>query len=195
MKQPPARRLFLVVPDIDGMRGPASANALVGLDAPQAGPSHSMGPAVTLPVVGDLVDAETTAGAFDAVVSLAGGHTGSWALRDHRQRLYCPFDDVSIATDPDACTRAHAHTILDFTAGHTGTLLVHCLAGQSRSTAVALAVAVQRGYDPYDAAADLLAAHPAQRPFTPNPLVLFVFDRVLSLRGELMEAGMAFMRF
>lgn len=148
-----------------------------------------------VPVVTDLVGAETVAGEFDAVVSLAGDRSGAWALLDHPRRLYCPFDDVSLADDPDAFTAVHARTILDFTADQAGTLLVHCLAGQSRSTATALAIAVQRGHDPYEAAANLLTAHPPLRPFTPNPLVLFVFDRVLSMRGALLDAGMEHVRF
>jgi len=140
-----------------------------------------------VPFVCNVVEADESAHLFDAVVSLVVADSES--LQTHKNRLLRPFADVSNASHPNAITAVDVETILGFTSRHTGTLMVHCLAGQSRSTAVALAVMVQKGFDPVEACDLLDFNHPQGRPFTPNLLVLARFDVALEQDARLFTAG------
>lgn len=144
---------------------------------------------INYPAVCSLAEAERIADEFDSVVSLVP--SGAKKLLLHRRRCLIPFDDVSIASDPSAATLGDIHKILKFAADPTRSMLVHCQYGQSRSTAAALGILVSWGVDARVAYAHLAENHPPGRPFIPNVLVLSLFDQVLGLSGDLVEAGSA----
>jgi predicted protein tyrosine phosphatase len=80
-------------------------------------------------------------------------------------------------------TSDHLAQVLDFTAAlaDDDRLLVHCFAGQSRSTAYAIAVLIQHGV-PYSTAFHQVAA---QRPFLmPNKRIVGQTDRYFNLDGN-----------
>lgn len=64
-------------------------------------------------------------------------------------------------------------------------ILVHCSQGISRSTAIAIAVLVQHGTSPRDAADHVRKLQPAMKP---NILVIGHADRILNQDGELIRA-------
>jgi predicted protein tyrosine phosphatase len=135
----------------------------------------------------NLAEAELIAAEFDAVISLVPSTEA--ALRSHTNRCCTLFDDVVFADDRNAPTSSQVHEILRFASTLKRSVLVHCLYGQSRSTAVALSIMAARGVDPSEAYRHLEQEHPPQRPFTPNVLVLSLFDHALQLDGELVRAG------
>lgn len=116
-------------------------------------------------------------------------HTVSLLDPDHDSTLVppegawcrCYFHD---ATPRDPRTRTLAdqtdiRKILDFTAdlGTDDRLLVHCYAGISRSTAVALGILCQHGLSPREA----LTAVRTLRPIaSPNAHILTLFDTLLA---------------
>ncbi|MDP7010855.1 MAG: hypothetical protein QF685_05705 [Verrucomicrobiota bacterium] len=61
-------------------------------------------------------------------------------------------------------------------------ILVHCAAGVSRSTATALGILTLRGYGEREALELLSSQHPKDRFFWPNRLVLNHFDELLGTR-------------
>lgn len=144
-------------------------------------------PTYPVPAVRTVLEAEDSAHRFASVVSLVPDNPPSLAA--HPNRLLRPFADVFEDSHPRACSPLDAAAILEFTAAAASPLLVHCRAGQSRSTAVALAVMVQHGWDPEAARETLLAAHPPSRPFIPNLLVLARFDALLGMDSSLFAAG------
>jgi predicted protein tyrosine phosphatase len=137
----------------------------------------------------NLAEAEIIAVEFDAVVSLVPSNAST--LNSHRKRCCALFDDVVFADDLNAPTSAQVQHVLRFASALNGPVLVHCQYGQSRSTAVALGILAGRGEDPTAAYRRLEQEHPYQRPFTPNVLVLSLFDHALRLDGELVRAGAA----
>jgi predicted protein tyrosine phosphatase len=149
-----------------------------------------------LPWIANLADAERIARDFDSVISLAGPAKGRGALKNHQHRLFCPFDDVLEDSEDEgvAAGAEQIREILGFTSD-AGLILVHCEYGQSRSTAVALGIAVALGTDPENAGAELLKAHPNGRPFVPNEWVLSLFDNHLACNGRLVTAGLNHTRF
>lgn len=144
-------------------------------------------PVYPVPAVRTVLEAEESAHLFASVVSLVPDDPHP--LASHPNRLVRPFADVFEDSHPRACSPLDAAAILEFTATAASPLLVHSRAGQSRSTAVALAVMVQHGWDPETARDVLLAAHPPGRPFIPNLLVLARFDTLLGARSSLFAAG------
>jgi predicted protein tyrosine phosphatase len=135
----------------------------------------------------NLAEAEIIAAEFDAVISLVPSYAST--LNTHRKRCCALFDDVVFADDVNAPTSAQVQQVLRFASTLDGPVLVHCQYGQSRSTAVALGILAARGEDPTEAYRRLEQEHPYQRPFTPNVLVLSLFDHALHLDGELVRAG------
>jgi predicted protein tyrosine phosphatase len=65
-------------------------------------------------------------------------------------------------------------------------ILIHCMAGISRSTAIAWAILVLVGYTVQEAKDILLQVRPEA---WPNLLVLRYADKLLELNGELLQAG------
>jgi len=146
-----------------------------------------------LPYVSDLAEAERIAQTFESVISLAGSAKGRGALKNHSRRLHCRFDDVLDDAEGVPAGAEHILEIIEFSAD-AKTLLVHCEYGQSRSTAVAMGVAVALGARIEDAARELLQAHPAGRPFVPNERILSLFDHHLGCNGRLVGAGLDYIR-
>lgn len=64
-------------------------------------------------------------------------------------------------------------------------VLVHCSAGKSRSTAIALAILVLHGMSPEDALAKVKLLSPAM---CPNRLMTEYLDEVIGAKGELLKA-------
>lgn len=151
-------------------------------------------PLPPLPTVSDLATAGEVAQRFEGVISLAGSRAGTGQLRKHPHRLWLPIEDTD---EPDTLNAPSADTvrrILAFAGSTPDPLLVHCRYGQSRSVAAALGIAVHRGWDALVASRELLAAHPANRPFTPNELLLGLFDSELGCAGRLLRAGIDHVR-
>jgi predicted protein tyrosine phosphatase len=83
-----------------------------------------------------------------------------------------------------APTREQIAKILDFTKDLTDDdiVLVHCHAGISRSTAMALGILVQHGMDPIKALSHLEDIRPI---LYPNQLIVSYIDEILGLEGRL----------
>ena len=81
-------------------------------------------------------------------------------------------------------TAEQIQDLLEFTTvlNSTDRLLVHCHAGISRSTAVALGVLCQHGFTPNEALKLVLSIRPQA---LPNQHILTLFDEILGLEGEL----------
>jgi predicted protein tyrosine phosphatase len=96
-------------------------------------------------------------------------------------------DFIILATEdstPILATPAQIKDILALTAHLTNEdkLLVHCLAGVSRSTAVACGVLCQHGFTPLEAMQYVLKIRPQAKP---NPYILKLFDEILGFDGQL----------
>jgi predicted protein tyrosine phosphatase len=89
-------------------------------------------------------------------------------------------EDIS----PTLATLEQMKDILEFTAPLTSQdkLLVHCLAGVSRSTAVACGILCQHGLTPNEAIQYVLSIRPQAHP---NEYILQLFDEILGLKGQL----------
>lgn len=148
--------------------------------------SLPMGKPAKVPVVRNAVEAAETGSQYPSVVSLVDVYAPK--LTRHKNRLLRPFDDVIQNSHPRAVSDKDVAAILEFAATAPDPLLVHCLAGQSRSTAVALGIMVARGSSPEHAYDALVSVHPTERPFTPNLLVVARFDLALGSGGTLFEA-------
>jgi predicted protein tyrosine phosphatase len=84
----------------------------------------------------------------------------------------------------------HLLTVLNFTKDLTSRdrLLVHCFAGQSRSTAIAIAIMIQHGLS-YDAAFDHVEA--VRNILMPNQLFIKITDDHFQLGGKLVAYATA----
>jgi len=147
---------------------------------------------VVLPTVCSLEEAEEVCDYFEHVVSLVP--STSPTLSAHPKRLSLYFADVFFPHQEQAPTLAQVQTILSFAPAPLDSLLVHCRAGVSRSTAVSLGLLASWGLDPTYAYDQLLEAHPPGRLFAPNPLVLALFDQALNLNGSLYEPGIRWLQ-
>lgn len=83
-----------------------------------------------------------------------------------------------------APTRADIETILRFSEefGEEDRVLIHCTAGKSRSTAIAIGVLVQHGMSPQDALAHVCTLRDV---VIPNETITRYIDDILELDGEL----------
>lgn len=140
-----------------------------------------------LPVVMSHEEASEVANEFPSVISLV--HSSHPLLVSHKNRLLQPFDDEIAPNGRRSCTLQDVSEILKFSKKAPDQILVHCEYGQSRSTAVALGILASRGYDLAYSYEILLQEHAPYRPFTPNILVLSLFDKTLKLKGELLRIG------
>lgn len=124
----------------------------------------------------------------DRIVSILDpSMNGAWAQRDERHLMvFChdieTDDGVPMLIPPGA---ALVEAVLAHTRGCAATerVLVHCHAGVSRSTAVAVAVLIQNGVAP---AAAFEAIRLQRGPlFWPNQRIIELADRSLGLEGRL----------
>lgn len=101
------------------------------------------------------------------------------------------FDDIAVVMRADhnyiLPSREAIARVLEFTKTlvKEDKLLVHCHAGISRSTAMAIGILVQHGVDPERAIKYVEEVRP---PLFPNSLVIQHIDDELGLNGELVEA-------
>lgn len=100
------------------------------------------------------------------------------------------FEDVIDPEYDRAPTKEQVIEILEWAKNlpDDAILLVHCEAGISRSTAIALAILVQdRGVEEIDRCLDwLFAVRPKA---APNPLIAKYADEILNCNGKLIEAS------
>lgn len=109
----------------------------------------------------DINRAEQIANAFDTVLCCGVKHT---IVHPHHFGQY--FID---RTDGIwAPRRDQIEHLLDYAQTHPGRVLCYCQQGRSRSTAVAIGVAILQGTAPRDARQAVIH----QGVFTPNPLIL-----------------------
>ncbi len=98
--------------------------------------------------------------------------------------------DIDDEAEPDAPAFDQVRSGLDFARRHGRPLLVNCVAGVSRSTALAMAILADRlgpGRES-EAAERLFAVRPQA---VPNLLILRHADAALDRGGRLVEAGLA----
>lgn len=108
--------------------------------------------------------------------------------------LVVPMSDVgSVDLSPDAPHPNHLKTILAHTANLTDQdrLLVNCWAGQSRSTATAIAILIQHGCTPREALDRVVEERPVA---LPNVLLVKHIDKHFKLKGELNKIVKEFIR-
>lgn len=103
------------------------------------------------------------------------------------RHLLLEFEDVTDAAHLEAPSRAHLDAALAFIDAlpNDASVLIHCLQGLSRSTALAFGL-LAREVTPMRAAYLLHGLRPQA---TPNPLILKLWDARLGLQGELVRAG------
>ncbi len=107
-------------------------------------------------------------------VAIAGDH-----------HLHVKFDDVNRINKIHAHpTPEHLRQILEFTANLTDQdrVLVHCVAGISRSTAIAIGILIQHGMSFQDAYHHIATIRPV---LYPNKLIISYIDDHFNLNGEL----------
>jgi predicted protein tyrosine phosphatase len=107
-----------------------------------------------------------------------------------RHHLIVDVEDVHIATGNSFATAEMLETILTHTVAlhDRDRVLVHCFAGQSRSSAVMLAILIQHGLGAVEAFAAVLENRPMM---IPNQLIARLIDERFGLGGELIEINNA----
>ncbi len=129
-----------------------------------------------LPVIRNIEEAAELCHEFDAVIT-AGPEAHEVSGWDHPNHLVISFDDVTDPRYSDAPRLEQIKRIVEWGAKQEGSLLVHCHAGISRSTACAWGIAIAKGFDAKEALETLAEMHPdeggwGQRTFRPNPLIV-----------------------
>lgn len=121
---------------------------------------------VDLPVVMNIDEARAYASSFPAVIT-AGPRRDElgWEHGNHCVRSF-----ADRTTGRYAPSLGDVHSMLDFAYGKT--VMIHCHRGESRSTAIAIGVAISAGWSAVNAVTALMSAHPVGRAFTPNTLII-----------------------
>ena len=109
------------------------------------------------------------------------------ALAPQAELLFTFFDDTSDPNYPDGPKRRDVQRILDFTASLTPKhkVLVHCLAGISRSTATAYAILCQHSR-PGTELENLFKIESMRPLVMPNRLVMQHADKILRRNGGML---------
>lgn len=109
------------------------------------------------------------------------------------QHLLLRFHDTDVENDQEwsAPTREHVRIALNHTQSLTDDdrLLVHCTAGKSRSTAIAIGALIQHGMKPEEAFEHVKMLRPNM---IPNRLIIRYLDEELNLGGELISISHAY---
>jgi predicted protein tyrosine phosphatase len=134
----------------------------------------------TLPTIVNIDEAAYLANEFPAVIT-AGPEAAEVNHFGHSNHLIVSFDDIMHGDG--APTLADVKAMLKFASENDGEILIHCHAGMSRSTATAWGVAIQRGYDPYDAYDMLKNVHPRGRMFWPNDAIVEALEVIFDISG------------
>ena len=99
-------------------------------------------------------------------------------------KLALVFEDVNHDIDENAPNRNHIQQIIDFArANKDGSLVVHCWAGQCRSSAAAAICQIANGRDPKATFEDLTSRFPQ---IWPNPLMMEIAQQILG-RTDIMK--------
>ena len=140
---------------------------------------------VTLPVIGNIDEAEQWVNEFAAIIT--AGPRASEVNWGHRNHLVVEFNDTTVGMN--APSYDHVKTMIDWGVDKDD-LLVHCHAGMSRSTATAWGISIAKGVDPLDAFITLRDMQPIDshaftkdglRPFSPNRLMVSHLERLFKL--------------
>lgn len=127
---------------------------------------------LTVPVVRNIREAAVVAGEFDHVVTV--GPSGGEVVWGHPDHIVRTFGDVSWG--PEGPRYEQIVDVLNWASDRDGSMLVHCHAGMSRSTATAWGIMVGKGVDAEEAMVALRDAHPrdtwGRRHFIPNRLIM-----------------------
>jgi predicted protein tyrosine phosphatase len=109
---------------------------------------------------------------------------------DQSRQLHARFEDVLSPTEPGAPQLAHIEEVLNFVDGlpKDARLMIHCLQGRTRASAVALGI-LARTLPADKAGQAIFRTFPGA---SPNPLVISLFDRALGMDGKLIKAGRKF---
>lgn len=140
---------------------------------------------VTLPVVGNIQEAEDWANQFSAIIT--AGPSASEVQWGHPNHLVVEFNDTTVGRN--APTYEKVKQMIDWGVDRED-ILVHCHAGISRSTSTAWGIAIARGVEPEDAFITLRDSQPLDRsgftrdgyrPFSPNRLIVQHLERLFGL--------------
>ena len=136
----------------------------------------SISTSTQLPIIRNIEEASELCHEFDAVIT-AGPEKREVSDWGHPNHLVVSFDDVTNDEYGQAPTLEQVRGIVEWGAKQTGSILIHCHAGISRSTACAWGVAIAKGFDPQEALETLSEMHPdesgwGQRTFRPNSLIV-----------------------
>lgn len=117
---------------------------------------------------------------FDSVLSVLKPYGDSGLGFTHGDHLFVQFHDT-VSVDHGGPTEEQARSIIDWASDRLGnSILVHCAAGMSRSTASALGICVLAGMGEEEALKHVILSRPRpEREFIPNPLLLRHFDKLL----------------
>lgn len=139
--------------------------------------------------VHEIADREKITHAISALSNWELEAVGFRKLDDSIDWRIFEMDDVLEHTDPDAPTKEQVSEILAWTKDlKDARILVHCFAGVSRSTAIALVIKVQElGIDKIDEAIEWLRSVRPQA--CPNPVITRFADDLLGADGALFDAS------
>lgn len=133
-------------------------------------------------LVGPITAVQRLVGEADHVLSLISPDAEAPVVT--RPRTLLRFNDIAEEREGlVAPSAAMVETILGL--ARTPTLLIHCFAGVSRSTAAAYVLACANGGDERVLAAQLRALCPEA---TPNPLMVALADTILDRGGAMSRA-------
>lgn len=139
----------------------------------------------------DLEEAQTLGQSMDQVITLV--NYGTKVPRFHKpQHLVLYMDDVADDSGYPSPQYYHVKTALDFIKSFSGKdqkVLIHCFAGISRSTALALGAAfLVKDIKAKTADEALLAVLARRQEAWPNNRIVQFVDKYFKLDGELVDA-------
>jgi predicted protein tyrosine phosphatase len=136
----------------------------------------------TLPVIRNLEEASRLNPQYDAIIT--AGPQAKEVNWGHPNHFIRSFADVTYEnkwyTPP---TIQDVEDLMDFASTAEGSILIHCHAGMSRSTATAIGVSLLRGWNAEESVPALIAAHPQGRPFIPNQLMVSHLETIFGFDG------------
>ena len=127
---------------------------------------------------------------YSGVITIEEPDTDDPFRTDAVPQLVLQFHDIDMTmlgyVEPEP---EHIQQALTFARETDGPLLIHCRAGVSRSTAIALAIAADRlgAGNERQACEWLLETYPLAQP---NRLIVFLADQLLALKQQLLDAYM-----
>lgn len=133
-----------------------------------------------LPTIVNLREAKQICHMFPAVIT-AGPSLGEVSNFGHDNHFVRTFDDV--VRGPFGPSVKDVAAMLEFAEQNDGEILVHCHAGMSRSTGTAWGIAIQRGYDPFEAYDMMKENHPEGRMFWPNDKIVAALQQIFGMSG------------